>query len=163
MKRIMVIGCSGAGKSCFARRLRDLLGLPLFYLDMIWHKADKTNISREEFDAKVTKICDGDEWIIDGNYSRTLELRLKRCDTVFFLDYPLELCLASAAARVGTVREDMPWVEDEFDEEFRQWITDFPQNILPKIYELIESYKGKCAVHIFKSREEADSFLNTIF
>lgn len=84
MRKIIVIGCPGAGKSTFARRLRDKTGIPLYYLDMLWHKPDKTNITREEFDAGLNGIMKNEAWIIDGNYLRTLEVRLQNCDTVFF-------------------------------------------------------------------------------
>ena len=94
MKRIIIIGSPGAGKSTFSRNLRDRSGLPLYHLDNIWHQPDRTTISREEFDEKLLAILAKESWIIDGNYSRTLELRLKYCDTVFLLDYPLEVCLA---------------------------------------------------------------------
>ena len=124
MKKVMVIGCPGAGKSTFARKLQELTGLPLYYLDMIWHKPDRTNISREEFDRRIREIVSQDAWIIDGNYNRTLELRMRECDTVFFLDYPLEVCLEGATSRIGKERVDIPWKEEEFDEEFRQWILD---------------------------------------
>ena len=109
MERAMVIGCPGAGKSTFAKRLHEVTGLPLYYLDMLWHKPDRTNIPREEFDARLEEIVRKDKWIIDGNYQRTLELRLKECDTVFLLDYPLEVCLAGAQSRIGKRREDLPW------------------------------------------------------
>ena len=56
MLKVMVIGCPGAGKSTFARKLREITGLPLYYLDMIWHKPDQSNISREEFDRQVCDI-----------------------------------------------------------------------------------------------------------
>ena len=108
MKKVMVIGCPGAGKSTFARKLQELTGLPLYYLDMIWHKPDRTNISREEFDRRIHEIVSQDAWIIDGNYNRTLELRMRECDTVFFLDYPLEVCLEGAASRIGKERVDIP-------------------------------------------------------
>ena len=117
MKKVMVIGCPGAGKSTFARKLQELTGLPLYYLDMIWHKPDRTNISREEFDRRIHEIVSQDAWIIDGNYNRTLELRMRECDTVFFLDYPLEVCLEGSASRIGKERVDIPWKEEEFDEE----------------------------------------------
>lgn len=159
MKKIVVIGCPGAGKSTFARRLREMTGLPLYYLDQIWHKADRTTVSKEEFDAKLREIIRQDSWIIDGNYLRTMESRLEACDTVFFLDYPLEICLEGAKARIGTVREDMPWVETEFDEEFRQWILDFPKDQIPVIYELLKKYEREKEVIIFKSRDEAEKFL----
>lgn len=158
MKKIVVIGCPGAGKSTFARRLREMTGLPLYYLDQIWHKADRTTVSKEEFDAKLREIIQQDSWIIDGNYLRTMENRLEACDTVFFLDYPLEICLEGAKARIGTVREDMPWVETEFDEEFRQWILDFPEDQIPVIYELLKKYETEKEIIIFKSRDEAEKF-----
>ncbi|QUO32418.1 adenylate kinase [Faecalicatena sp. Marseille-Q4148] len=158
MKKIVVIGCPGAGKSTFARRLKEMTGLPLYYLDQIWHKADRTTVSKEEFDAKLREIIQQDSWIIDGNYLRTMECRLDACDTVFFLDYPLEICLEGAKARIGTVREDMPWVETEFDEEFRQWILDFPKDQIPVIYELLKKYETEKEIIVFKSRDEAEKF-----
>lgn len=104
MKKVIVIGSPGAGKSTFARKLKEKTGLPLWYLDMIWHKPDKTNISREEFDERLQEIIRGERWIIDGNYLRTLEVRLQSCDTVFLLDYPLEICLAGAGP--GSERQE---------------------------------------------------------
>lgn len=105
---------------------------------------DRTTITQDEFDQKLMNILKMDTWIIDGNYGRTIEMRLKYCDTVFLLDYPLEVCLAGAKARVGKKREEIPWVEEELDEEFRQWIIDFPEKKLLRIYELLEQYgEGK--------------------
>ena len=158
MKKVIVIGSPGAGKSTFSRKLRDKTGLPLFYLDMIWHKPDKTNITREEFHEKLEEIMEKDAWIIDGNYQRTLEIRLQTCDTVFFLDYPVEVCLEGASSRIGTEREDLPWVETEFDEEFRQWILDFPKDQIPVIYELLKKYETEKEIIVFKSRDEAEKF-----
>ena len=161
MKKVIIIGCPGAGKSTFARKLKDRTGLPLFYLDMIWHKADGTNISRDEFDGKIKEIMKKEQWILDGNYIRTLEMRLKECDTVFLLDYPLELCLEGAASRIGKERPDMPWVEAEFDQEFRQFIVDFPKDSLPKIYEILKKYEKEKELYIFRKREDAEEYLRT--
>ena len=162
MSRIVIVGCPGLGKSTLARALATMTGLQLYYLDMIWHKPDRTNISREELVAEQKKIMENRSWIIDGNYLSTMELRLENCDTIFLLDYPLEVCLAGAKARIGTKREDIPWIETEFDQEFKQWILDFPKDQLPIIYQLLEKYKKNRTVHIFKSREEAEHYLVSI-
>ena len=157
MKKVIIIGCCGAGKSTFARRLRDATGLPLCYLDMLWHRSDKTTVTRKEFDASLSEILKKDRWIIDGNYFRTLEMRLKECDTVFLFDLPLAECLAGVETRIGPKREDMPWIEQEFDPEFRDWILHFPQNVLPKVYALLEQYSDRRIV-VFHSREEVNAF-----
>lgn len=159
MQKIIVIGCPGSGKSTFARKLRNATGLPLYYLDMLWHKPDMTNVSTEEFDKSLHEILTKDRWIIDGNYQRTLEARLKMCDTVFLMDFPLEVCLAGAKSRIGAEREDLPWIETEFDEEFRQQIIDFPASKLPEIYKLLETYRDDREIIVFRSRQETEDYL----
>ena len=162
MLKINIIGSECSVKSTFARKLRNITKLPLYYLDMIWHKPDKTNISKEEFDIQLNKILKKDRWIIDGNYKRTLETRLKECDTVFLMDYPVEVCLLGAQSRIGKRREDLPWIESSLDEDFKQFIIDFPKKQLPSIYKLIKGdYKSKNII-IFKSRKNADDYLQQI-
>ena len=158
----MVIGCSGSGKSVFSRKLRDAIGLSLYYLDMIWHKPDGTNISREEFDKQLDSIISRDSWIIDGNYQRTLETRIKACDTVFLFDLPTEICIEGALSRIGKKREDMPWFENELDPEFRQWIESYRANQLPEVYRLLEKYKNNREIVVFRTREQADKFIEKL-
>ena len=162
MQKVLVIGCSGAGKSTFARRLRDITGLPLYYLDRLWHKADRTHITREEFDRTLAEWLARPAWIIDGDYSRTLPQRLEACDTVFFLDFPLEVCLAGVENRRGAQRPDMPWVEEELDAEFLQYILDFGQAQLPAIRAMLEPYRGRRQILTFRSRAGADAWLNAL-
>lgn len=159
MKRVIVIGCPGAGKSTFARKLKEKTGLPLYYLDMIFHNPDRTTAARAEFDERLQAILHTENWIIDGNYLRTLPVRFEACTDVFVLDYPLDQCLEGAASRVGKPREDLPWVEQTFDPEFRQYILDFPKDQLSQIYELAEQYQEIRQITVFHSREEADRWL----
>lgn len=159
MKKIIVIGCPGSGKSTFARKLSAKINVPLYYLDMIWHKPNKTTLTEDEFDERLNDLLCREEWIIDGNYQRTLEMRLKECDTVFLLDIPTNICLESAKSRIGKKRVDLPWVETEFEEDFKQWICDYSQKSLPKTMELLEKYKNDKQIIIFKSREEINKFL----
>ena len=160
MRKVLVIGCPGAGKTTFSRRLAAVTGLPLCHLDSIWHKPDKTNISEEAFVRRLEEIMAGDAWILDGNFGRTMEMRLRRCDTVFLLDYPGELCLQGVQDRIGKPRPEMPWIETEMDPEFRAFIESFPQTELPRIYALLKQYGDGRAITVFRSREQADVFLN---
>ena len=162
MKKEIVIGCPGSGKSTFARRLRDETNLPLYYLDMIWHKPDKTNITPEEFDSKLEEILCKPMWIIDGNYLRTLKQRIKQCDTIFFLDIPLESCILGAKSRIGHKREDLPWIETAFDDEFKQYICDFHSQQLPQIYELLKKYGTTKNSILFKTREAMDVYMRNM-
>lgn len=158
MKKAIIIGCPGSGKTTFAEKLHTATGLPLYYLDAIWHKPDKTHIPREEFDIRLKEILSGDRWIIDGNYSRTMETRLSACDTVFLFDLPAETCLQGATQRLGKDRYDMPWIDTELDPKLRAEIEEFPTKSLPKIYSLLEKYRHKTVV-IFHSHQEADAYL----
>lgn len=159
--KIIIIGSPGAGKSTFSRALSKKLKLPLFHLDLIWHKPDKTTVAREEFDKKLNEILAQEKWIIDGHYARTLEKRILACQTIFLLDLPLEICLENISARIGKPRPDLPWQETNFDSEFRDYVVSFQSEQLPKSYALLEKYKDKNII-IFKSHKEVENFLNSL-
>lgn len=162
MRRIIVIGCPGSGKTTFAEKLHFKTGIPLYHLDAIWHKPDRTHISRDEFDTRIQEIFGEDEWIIDGNYSRTLEIRLRECDTVFLFDLPTYVCLQGASERLGKSRYDMPWIETELEPDFKMQIEEFSTKNLPMIYDLLEKYSQNKSIIVFKSREETDIYLEKI-
>ena len=160
-KRVAVIGCPGGGKSTFSRALRDRVDLPLYHLDAIYWRDDRTHLSREDFYPLMQKIIARDEWIMDGNYNSTLEWRISACDLLIFLDYPAEVCLEGVRARRGQKRSDMPWVEEGDDQEFLEFIRAFETESRPRILELIGGYPDK-AVVVFRTREEADRYLDTL-
>ena len=162
MKKVIIIGSSGAGKTTFAKKLAEKTGLPLYHLDSIWHKADRSHITREEFDRILGDILSKDSWIIDGEYSRTREWRIKECDTVFFLDFSLEVCLGGIYDRVGKPRAEMPWIETEVDPEFEQYVKDYHKESLPTLREALEKYKETKHIITFKTREEADRYIESL-
>ena len=161
MKKVIIIGCPGSGKSTFARALADKTGLPLYHLDMLYWNADKTTVGREEFRERLAEVMARDEWIIDGNYISTMQWRMECCDTVFFLDMPLEVCLAGIEARKGKKRPDMPWVEQETDKEFIDFVRAFNVESRPRIMELLGEYNCKKVV-AFKNYGEIAEFLGKI-
>ncbi len=162
MKKIIVIGSPGSGKSVFSKKLSDITNIKLYHLDMLYHKENGTHISKKKLEEKLIKIFKEDSWIIDGNYQRTIEMRLKQCDTVFLLNVPTDVCIEGAESRIGKVREDLPWVEQKLDENFKQVIINFSKEKLPKIYELLNKYKDNIDINIFNSRDEADNFIDNI-
>lgn len=159
MKRVIVIGCPGAGKSTFSRELHNKTKLPLFHLDLLYWNSDRTTVSKELFRERLNNVLARESYIIDGNYGSTMELRIKECDTVFFLDYPVDVCIEGIFQRKGKKRSDMPWIETEDDEEFLEFIRSFNKDSRPKVLELLKKYSGK-DIHIFESRKEADDFLS---
>ena len=126
MKKIIVIGCPGSGKSTFSKSLHKITKIPLYHLDMLFWNEDKTTVENSVFLDRLSKIIENSEWIIDGNYGSTMELRMQKCDTVIFLDYPLDVCLDGIKERKGKPRSDMPWIEsDEDDADFIEFIKNY--------------------------------------
>jgi len=163
MKRVIVIGCSGSGKSVFSRSFANLTELPLYHLDTIWWREDGSHIERSEFDARLSEILKKDEWIIDGNYSRTMEQRIAACDTVVFFDLPTDVCIDGIRARKGKLRDDMPWknAPEDDDAEFMEFVRNYRETNRPQVMSLLDKYSDKNTI-IFKSREESESYLQKI-
>ncbi len=161
MKKVIVIGCPGSGKSRLSREMHKIMGLPLYHLDMMFWRADRTTIPKEEFRAELRHAIDKDEWIIDGNYGSTMEMRMAACDTVIFLDFPTDVCLAGIAERRGRPRDDMPWVESDEDAEFVEFVRLFNDQSRPRVMELLGKYSSK-EIIILKSRGEVDEYIKRL-
>ena len=158
MNKMIVIGCPGSGKSTFSRKLSEKTEIPLYHLDMMYWNEDKTTVNKNIFLERLGAVLQKDEWIIDGNYISTMELRMLACDTVIFLDYPLEICLDGVKSRQGKARSDMPWIEDEEDGEFIEFIKNFAKEQRPIIMDLLEKYSEK-HINVFNSRVEASEYI----
>lgn len=160
MKKIIVIGCPGSGKSTFSKALHKITGISLHHLDMLFWNEDKTTVDKAVFVERLSQILKTDEWIIDGNYASTMQMRLIECDTVFFLDYPLEVCMSGIEERKGKKRSDMPWTEKgKSDEEFIEFIKNYNLQSRPQVLDLLCKYSEK-NIFIFTSRAQVDEFLH---
>lgn len=157
-KKIIVIGCSGAGKSTFSRKLHKATGIELFHLDAMYWNKDGTHITREELIQKQKEIFKKDSFIIDGNYKGTIELRIAEADLIFFFDLPKEVCIEGVKIRKGNRPEISFELPD--DEEFLEFIKNFNADVKPWILELFEKYNKK--VITFHSRKEADEYMEKI-
>lgn len=166
MERIVIIGCPGSGKSTLARELGEILDLTVVHLDRLWWKTGWENVTMEEFDARLENALKLDSWIIDGNYSRTMDARLAQCDTIIYLDYSRSACLWGMFQRVilnrGKVRPDMAeGCLERFDWEFMRYIWDFNKNNRVLNYTRIAKSKHAKAI-VLKNRKEKQAFLESL-
>lgn len=162
MKKVLVIGCPGSGKSTFSRELQRITALPICHLDQLYWNADRTTVSNAVFLQRLHEVLGQERWIIDGNYSKTLELRLRRCDTVFFLDYPTEVCLSGIASRIGKLRPDLPWTETQADPELIEVVRNYPVRERQAVLALLEQDTDEKTVFTFQTREDAKGFLQSL-
>ena len=166
MERILIIGCSGSGKSRLARKLGQKLDLPVIHLDQLWWTENWQNVTVEEFDSRLAMALNMDRWIIDGNYSRTMGVRLSQCDTVIYLDFSRWACLLGMCQRLlssrGKTRPDMPaGCPERFSWEFVKWIWDFNKNNRVRNYTYLAQAKHAQSV-VLKNRREVKAFLDTV-
>ncbi len=160
MEKIIILGRAGSGKSTFARELGNKTGLPVFHLDNIWWNSNRTHISKYEFDQQLNTLLSNDSWIIDGDYSRTYEVRISAADTVIFLDYPLEVCLEGVRTRIGTIRPDIPWIEHSEDKDLIDLMYQYDTVNKPILLTLFEKYNSN--VITFHDRKETAEWLKNI-
>jgi adenylate kinase family enzyme len=163
MRRVLVIGSGGAGKSTFARRLGARLGLPVIHLDANYWKPGWVETPKDEWRRKVERLVEGNAWVIDGNYSGTLDVRLAACDTVVFLDLPRAVCVRRVLKRAlkyrGGSRPDMAeGCREQFNLEFLLWIWNYPKRTRPKIIELLERHSVDKRIVRLRSDAEVERF-----
>jgi adenylate kinase family enzyme len=168
MKKVLVIGSSGAGKSTFARRLGEKTGLPVVHLDVLYWKPNWVGTEDDEWKKKVEEALQGDAWIIDGNFSGTMELRIPACDTVIFLDFPRVLCVYRILKRVVLYRKgkrpDMAkGCDEKFDWEFTKWVWNYPNRSKPKVEALLKRFENEKTIIRLKSKREVENFFANNF
>lgn len=167
MKKIAIIGSGGAGKSTLAVQLGETLGLDVYHIDSLFWKPGWVSIPRDELREILTELVQRESWIIDGNYSDSLDIRLAVADTVVFLDFPRHICLWRVIKRFlqnrGKVRPDMgPGCPEQIDCEFINWIWSFPINSRPRILQKIEQHFRGGQVIALRSPREVRQFIGAI-
>ena len=163
MERILIIGCSCSGKSTLARAMGEKTGLPVIHLDQLWWREGWVNVTREEFDRQLEAVLSRNQWIIDGNYSRTMDQRIARCDSLIYLNFSRWACLRGMLQRVlgryGTVRPDMsPGCPERFHWELVKWIWNYNRD--NQVRNELHMAKARHAkITVLKSRKEVQAFL----
>ncbi len=165
-KKILIVGCGGAGKSTLAVEMGNKFKLPVVHLDKLHWLPNWEMRPSEEFDSLLEDQLKKDEWIIDGNYDRTFELRLRYADLCIFLDYDTQLCIQSVIERVekykGTSRPDMTeGCNEQADEEFIEWIQTYKIDVRPRFIERLQ--KSNVPYLIFTTRQATANWLSKFY
>ena len=163
MERVIIIGCGGAGKSTLAQKMGQKTGLPVVHLDKLFWKPGWVESSKEEIDEKIRLEMEKTRWIMDGNYNRTLPLRVSRADTVIYLDFSRMACLLGVLKRVlttyGKVRPDMgEGCPERIDFEFLKWVWNYNKNKRERNYRLLNEADHAETI-VLKNRRAVKQFL----
>ncbi|HQZ97180.1 MAG TPA: DNA topology modulation protein [Pyrinomonadaceae bacterium] len=166
MKKIIVIGSGGAGKSTFSRRLGDALGIPVIHLDQLYWRPNWDKMPKPDWEATVAELVKGHSWIMDGNFGGTREMRMRAADTIIFLDVPRRICLYRAIKRAlkyrGTNRPDMAeGCNEKLDLEFIGWVWNYPGRARKRIIDEMKEFPDKRFVTL-RSSSEIDLFFERI-
>lgn len=170
MKRVAIIGPGGSGKSVLARRLGDMLGVEVIHLDALFWKPGWVETDFDEWQRTVEELAGGRSWIIDGNYGRTMEVRLAAADTVIFLDFPRLTCLWRVIKRLlqywdGSRPDIAPGCDERFDREylrFLKWIWGYPTRSRPQVMERLERFSKGRQIYILRRPGEVERFLEDV-
>ena len=163
MKKILVIGSSGAGKSTFSKRLGEKTGVKVIHLDQIHWQPNWTEPSKEEWRATLENALAGDSWIMDGNFGSSMERRMAASDTVIFLELPRLVCIYRILKRLalyyGKKRPDMAeGCLEKFDWKFIRWVWNYPVKTQPKAEALMNKFRNEKTIIRLTAQKEIEGF-----
>lgn len=166
MKRILILGSGGAGKSTFARQLGKMIGIDVIHLDAYFWNDGWVETPKEKWKEIVTELVDRETWIMDGNYGITLDMRLA-ADTIIFIDLGRIHCLWRIFKRkwqyAGRTRPDLaPNCPERLNWEFVKYVWNYPQFQRPKILGKLDQVKDEKQVIHLKGTREIHIFLEEI-
>ena len=167
MKKVLVIGSGGSGKTTFSKRLAARTGLPLIHLDQLFWRPGWEPTPDAEWDRRIAELSARDAWIMDGNYGRTIATRMAAADTVIFLDLPRLVCTWRIVQRqiryAGRSRPDSaPGCPERLTWEFVSWVWTYPSRRRPEMMQRLDAVRSTKKVVILKSQREVDAFVASV-
>ena len=167
MKKVVIIGSGGAGKSTLAKQLGEILNIEVIHLDKLYWQADWTKPPKDQWQKTVEELLKTDSWIMDGNFGGTMEMRLEACDTAIFLDFPRTVCLYRVLKRRliyrNTNRPDMSeGCNEKIDLDMMQWVWTFPNRAKPEIEARLRKIENEKTIIRLKSPQEVEKFISNV-
>jgi adenylate kinase family enzyme len=165
MRRVLVIGSGGAGKTTLAVRIAARTGLPLIHLDSLYWRPGWIPTPTDEWERTIAELVQRPLWIMDGNYGGTLEPRLAAADCVVFLDVPRLRCLWRLLKRrvrhAGRSRPSVaPGCPERLTAEFLRWVWTYPTRRRPGILARLDELRGDKAIAILRKPADVEHFAN---
>lgn len=167
MKKIAIVGSGGSGKSTLARKLGEKLKIDVYHLDSLFWKPNWVGVPKDEQRKIQNELVKKENWIIDGNYGGTMDIRLNAADTIIFLDISRIICVFRVFKRIlqyrNRTRPDMSeGCEERFSFKFFKWIWEYPKTKRPSILERLKQLLNDKEVIILKSPKEVHRFLKEV-
>lgn len=167
MRRVLILGPSGSGKSIMAERLGRILGIPVVHLDRHYWRPNWVYTPEDEWQIKVKDLISADSWVMDGNYTSTLKLRASRADTIIFIDIPRRLSYLRILTRFlrfrGRTRPDLSEdCPEKIDLDFIRWVWDYPRTRRPVILRFLEELKLTKNVFVLQGPQGVEAFLRSL-
>ena len=164
MKKILIIGICGAGKTTLAIQLAEKLNIPIIHLDRHYWKSGWVESSKEEWRKKVEELCKQDSWIMDGNFGGSFDIRFPNADAIILLDYSRSLAIFRTIKRIikywGKVRPDLAeGCPERFDWSFLKFVWNFHKNHRDIIEMSLEKYAVGKNVYRFKNPTQLKKFI----
>lgn len=167
MKRVLILGNSGSGKSSFAEKLAAKLGIPCVHLDSHYWRPNWVPTPAEEWPDVVRRLIDEDEWVMDGNYSSTLDERMQRADTAIYLRVSRPVAtwrvLKRRIAHRGQARGELAeGCYEKIDLEFLRWIWDHPSRAKRRTFPILKKYSSSEKTILYLNSKEAQEFIDFV-
>lgn len=167
MKKVMIVGCAGAGKSTLSRRLGSLWDLPVVHLDAHFWQSGWVKTPDKLWREKVKKLAMDDSWIVDGNYVNNFDLTVPNAEQIIFLDFPLRICLWRLLKRRiqyhKRTRPDLAaGCEESINYEFYKWVFNYKKQIRPKVLRLINQLGAEKKLLVLQSPKQVTEYLESV-
>jgi adenylate kinase family enzyme len=167
MRKVLVIGSGGSGKTTFSKQLSARTGLPLIHLDQLFWRPGWDPTPDAEWDRLIAELSGRDAWVMDGNYGRTIATRMAAADTIIFLDLPRLVCTWRIMKRqiryAGRTRPDSAaGCPERLTWEFVSWVWTYPSRRRPEMLQRLDGVRSTKTVIVLKSQREVDDFLASL-
>ncbi|NTU46985.1 hypothetical protein HGA88_05150 [Candidatus Roizmanbacteria bacterium] len=160
MDRIAIIGLQGAGKSTFAHKLGIILHRKVTHLDKEYYLPHwKKRFTKAEWIAHQKQLIKEKQWIIDGNYKSTIDIRIEAADTIIFFDFPKLLCIYRAFKRALNNNQPVGKVENTRETINSNFIATILSYNKKQIHQKLNYYKKYKRIIILKNSKQAADLL----